>query len=362
MANIGTGALGRTLIGQGNTTSPTFVDIGTDSGLTQHGLVLSQNLGAFTALAPGVTTGQVLQSGGVAADPAYSTATYPSTATAAGTILRADGTNWEATTATYPNTTTSQQILYSSANNVVGELATANSAIAATNSSGTLAMRAFSVVTQVFTSDGTYTPTDGMLYCIIECIGSGGGGGGSSTTSSSQGSAAGGGGGGGYARKTVSAATIGASQSVTVGNGGAAGAAGAGNGGTGGTVSVGSIVSATGGSGGQGVVAAPTPNGSLGGSGGVGVSGDFNSNGGNGAVGISTGGATTNFSMGGQGGNSVFGGGAPSRILLSGQIAGADGKVYGGGGSGGLCGVSGTQSAGGVGGKGIVIINEYVIA
>jgi hypothetical protein len=48
------------------------------------------------------------------------------------------------------------------------------------NSSGTLAMRAFRVVTQVFTSTGanTYTPTAGMLYCIVEVLGGGGGSGG----------------------------------------------------------------------------------------------------------------------------------------------------------------------------------------
>src|SRR5437879_1219197 len=30
---------------------------------------------------------------------------------------------------------------------------------------------------QVFTGSGTYTPSLGMIYCIIECIGGGGGGG-----------------------------------------------------------------------------------------------------------------------------------------------------------------------------------------
>jgi len=66
----------------------------------------------------------------------FTTATYPSTATATGTILRADGTNWVATTATYPATTTINQILYSSANNVIGEITTANSATLVTSSTG----------------------------------------------------------------------------------------------------------------------------------------------------------------------------------------------------------------------------------
>ena len=57
-----------------------------------------------------------------------------------------------------------------------------------------------------------------------------------------------GGGAGGFARKKITAATIGASQSVTAGGGGTAGSTSAG--GTGGTSSFGAIVSATGGAGG----------------------------------------------------------------------------------------------------------------
>ena len=49
-------------------------------------------------------SGKVLQGGGTGASPTFSTATYPSTATGTGKILRADGTNWAASTATYPDT------------------------------------------------------------------------------------------------------------------------------------------------------------------------------------------------------------------------------------------------------------------
>jgi hypothetical protein len=153
MANVGTGTAGKVLTATGVTSSSAFKPIGTDSGLTAHGVVLSQGTGAFSATAvgnagqvltanslsdptwqdlpasgiSGTTTkfdviigngassvvsvgpgssGQVLQSGGNAANPAYSTATYPSTATGAGKILRADGTNWSASTATYPDVAT----------------------------------------------------------------------------------------------------------------------------------------------------------------------------------------------------------------------------------------------------------------
>jgi hypothetical protein len=80
------------------------------------------------------SSGQLAQSDGT--KYSWTTATYPATATTTGTILRADGTNWVATTATYPATTTINQILYSSANNVIGEITTANSATLVTSSTG----------------------------------------------------------------------------------------------------------------------------------------------------------------------------------------------------------------------------------
>src|SRR5262245_40851282 len=71
------------------------------------------------------------------------------------------------------------------------------------------------VVIQTFTASGTYTPTSGMSYCLIEAVGGGAGGaGGAATTGQSW--SFGGGGGGGYSRKRASAADIGVSQTVTV--------------------------------------------------------------------------------------------------------------------------------------------------
>ncbi len=93
MANVGSGTAGKTLIGDGNGKSPKFSDIGTNSGLTDHGVVLSQGNDAFVATGTG-TAGQVLQSNGPLADPSYSTATYPSTAGDSGNVLVSDGTNW----------------------------------------------------------------------------------------------------------------------------------------------------------------------------------------------------------------------------------------------------------------------------
>src|SRR5258706_1789348 len=104
--------------------------------------------------------------------------------------------------------------------------------------SGTATVTSFNTLTgavttnvtkQVFTSSGTYTPTSGMLHCIIECIGGGGGGAGTSSVPGSAG-AGGGGGSGGYSRSYKTAAQIGASQTVTIGTGGTGGAAGDNNG------------------------------------------------------------------------------------------------------------------------------------
>lgn len=72
----------------------------------------------------------------------FTTATYPSTATATGTILRADGTNWVATTATYPNTTNINHILYSSAANVIGEIADTVGGVLVSNNTGVPSMLA----------------------------------------------------------------------------------------------------------------------------------------------------------------------------------------------------------------------------
>lgn len=354
---------GVAVISQGAAADPTFGTVVVAGGgtgtttLTNHGVLIGQATSAITATAAG-SAGQVLQSGGAAADPTYSTATFPSTATGTGTILRADGTNWVATTATYPATTTSQQILYSTAANVIGQLTTANSALAATNSSGTLAMRLFSVVIQTFTSNGTYTPTSGMLYCVIEIVGSGGGGGGCAATTAAQFSAASGGAGGEYARGIFSAATVGASQTVTCPAGGAGGTAGANNGTAGSTTSVGALITALGG--GNGLAGTATTGasnaaGSTGGTGGTG--GSFRCQGGPGSPSFCS--ITGGILLSGTGGVSIMGTGALARPTSGDGVTGGN---YGSGGSGAANSVSQSARAGGTGGGGLVVITEYVIA
>lgn len=67
---------------------------------------------------------------------AYSTPTYPSASGGAGVLLRSDGTNNVYTTSTYPNTNAVSTLLYASSANVMAALATANSSVLITNSSG----------------------------------------------------------------------------------------------------------------------------------------------------------------------------------------------------------------------------------
>lgn len=87
--------------------------------LTAHGVVVGAGTSPLTATLAG-SAGQILQSGGAAADPVYSTATFPATATGTGKVLIADGTNWIASTPTYPNTsgTAGKVIISDGTNNV----------------------------------------------------------------------------------------------------------------------------------------------------------------------------------------------------------------------------------------------------
>jgi len=214
------------------------------------------------------------------------------------------------------------------------------------------------VVIQTFTSSGTYTPTSGMKYCIVELVGGGGGGGATTAPSSSQVSAAAGGGAGGYSRKVISAATIGASQTVTIGAAGTAGAVSGGTGGTGGTTSLGAIMQATGGVGGSGDGVTTTGSVSSGGAGGVGSGGDLNLTGSSGGYGFGIATSSVNMATGGVGGASLLGGSIS--LTTSATQSGRDALNYGSGGGGGQSQKSGSAAAGGAGTKGYMIITEYI--
>lgn len=91
--------------------------------------------GAFQSLGTG-TAGQMLQSGGASALPTWTTATFPSVAGAAGTILRSNGTDWVASTSTFADTYATHTLLYSNGANTVTGLATAATGMLVTNVSG----------------------------------------------------------------------------------------------------------------------------------------------------------------------------------------------------------------------------------
>lgn len=64
------------------------------TGLTNHALLVGAGTSTITKVGPDATAGRVLQSAGLSADPAFSTATYPSTAGTATNVMVSDGTNF----------------------------------------------------------------------------------------------------------------------------------------------------------------------------------------------------------------------------------------------------------------------------
>lgn len=108
--------------GLGWTTFPTLTP-------TNHGVVISGSGQALTATAAG-SAGQVLQSGGASADPSYSTATFPSTATA-------------------------NAILYASASNTWSGLAGSNTSALVSSSSGVPSWASGATANRLLRTDGT---------------------------------------------------------------------------------------------------------------------------------------------------------------------------------------------------------------
>lgn len=195
----------------------------------------------------------------------------------------------------------------------------------------------------------TYTPTAGLVYAKIECVGGGGAGGGANSGATTT-AGGGGGGAGAYSEVIASAATIGASQSGSIGAGGT-GSTGAGT--AGGDTNLGTLCVAKGGGGGaMGVNSGG--NGGLGGAA-SGGTGDvkFDGNGGQAGLGAT---GTNAIAISGAGAGSFFGGGGRS-ITLSG--AGPAATACGGG-AGGATITLAASNAGGAGFRGCIIITEFI--
>lgn len=206
------------------------------------------------------------------------------------------------------------------AGTVAARTLTAGTGISISNGDGvagnpTITSTGLGASVQVFTANGTYTPTAGKKSAIVFCTG-GGEAGTAQTTNNSLGA----GGGAGATAVAIVDISSGATHAVTVGAGGASSS------GNGGTTSLGSACSATGG----GVAVATT-----------------------GILGIA--GAIGGASSVGHGGGSFWGGGA-----FAGAGAGAVGPAglaYGSGGAGGIG--NGGSIAGGAGAGGVVLILEF---
>lgn len=206
----------------------------------------------------------------------------------------------------------------------------------------------------IVTASGTYTAPAGLKFAYVEVVGSGGGGGGAAGTGGQSG-AGGGGGGGGYAASWLSDATIGASQTVTIGAAGAGATAGNNVGGNAAACSFGSLVIAGGGAGGSGSASSATTTQATGGGAGNGTTGNLLITGTAGFWGTVVSGVASAV-VPGFGGQSAlcFGGGGSS----GGAGTGGAGTVYGGGGCGGFA--AGSNAAGGAGALGACLVTEFI--
>ncbi|MGD0639861.1 MAG: hypothetical protein ABSC22_03850 [Roseiarcus sp.] len=213
-----------------------------------------------------------------------------------------------------------------------------------------VAGRSVNIVT--FSSSGTYTPSPGMTFCDVVLFGGGGGGGGGCLEAAST-ACSGGGGGGGAAQASgrFTAAQVGASQTITVGSGGAAGAAATssttagGAGGAGGYTGFGALLKAWGGGFGAGGQLSATGSGGGGGAGFGQPGGGSGATGGGGGLFGSSGGSAASAGNATATGGSGGGGCSTAGVAGNGGNYGVNGAT-GGGSGGGLSSSNGTNNGG----------------
>lgn len=200
-----------------------------------------------------------------------------------------------------------------------------------------------------------FTPLAETAFALCEVQGGGGAGGGAINPTAGQVALGAPGSSGSYGKSNFPIATIGASQAVTVGLGGAVASGLAG--GNGGASSIGAILTAGGGGGGSVTtsVAVPSLLGQTAATAGAAGANMFSCIGVPGGPSIAMA-ATVVGSYGGQGGGTVFG--TPT-IFVGGNANGVGATTYGAGGSGTAILNGAGPANGGGGAAGIVIIEEY---
>lgn len=208
--------------------------------------------------------------------------------------------------------------------------------------------------TQLFTADGTWTKPAGLKGIRVTVTASGGSGASADNAAGSNASLGGGGGAGGTSIKWITASSLGATETVTVGAAVAGPAGTAATDGTAGNASsFGAHCSANGGNPGNSMATGTsvTTN-AAGGAGGASSGGDINLSGGAGLYGLRVSGTA---GQSGFGGASYWGGGPQGRGSTG---DGADGVTYGVGGAGGGS-FSTTGGAGGDSASGVVLVEEH---
>lgn len=208
---------------------------------------------------------------------------------------------------------------------------------------------------QVFTSNGTWVKPTGVKAVRVRVQAGGGAGGGSASTAAGQASLGGGGGAGEFREGIFAAGALAATVAVSVGTGGTGVSAATGGGG--GASGFGSHITASGGSGGPTLAPGTGTGLAAGGGGGSGGSGGaFSVPGGAGGTAYRVGGLLADIGYGG----SSFMSGAARGPSSSGNLAGVNASIYGGGGSGAISvGAVGSNNAGGNGSGGIVIVESF---
>jgi hypothetical protein len=366
-AQVANGSLLANISGATAVPTPSTLSLIFDAVLSStQGAVLYRGAATWSALAPGIA-GQVLQSGGAAANPLWANAAA-GTSPIGAAMIPANLTAASAATLGHTLSDILDYIVSSSRGTLVYRGATGWTGLApgtsgyllstggptadpswvAGPSGGAVGTGNF-IARRIFTANATYTPTTGTGFVLVTVVPGGGAGGGAAATGAAQQAEGSGGGSAGVVQSTIASGFSG--LAIVVGAGGVAVAGAAG--GNGAASSFGTLT-AGGGQGGQPGVLPDL--GVVGGPGGAATGGDLNMPGSRGWISsmIMNGGAAAS----GRGGNTPLGLGSGGEEQLA-SAAGVTGYGYGAGGSGAINGASQAARAGGNGAPGVVIVEEY---